>query len=116
MQSASFESSVVEKTSRLNQTLTGVVTGRLGDQYQQALSRRANTRVKKKQVIALSSAGSEMYDRVRTAYAGIGVQNIAMDMGECVVSTCPLTHQPRWPIAKVLARLNMSTCDTCGYG
>ena len=72
---------MVEKTSRLNQTLTGVDTGRLGDQYQQALSRTANTRVKKKQVIALSSAGSEMYDRVRTAYAGIGVQNIAMDMG-----------------------------------
>ena len=59
------------------------------------------------QVIALSSAESELCARVRTSIEGIGVQNIAMDMGITCGVILYLDSSAALANVKVLPRIRM---------
>ena len=67
---------------------------------------------KKQQVVALSSAESELYAAVKTASEGLEIQSVAKDLG----ISCGLNQRRcAWSTAGVWAKRNTSTCRICGY-
>ena len=72
---------------------------------------------KKQQVVALSSAESELYAAVKTSSEGLGIQSVAKDLGISCRLNLHLDARQRcgWSIARDWAGRSILTCNTSGY-
>ena len=107
---------------RHSQMLSGAATRPLEDPCRLGSSREADTASRygprNEQVVALSSAGSELYAVVKTASEGLGIQSVAKDLG----ISCGLNVHLDASATIVLGQPQgsgqskaTSTCRICGY-